>query len=226
MRAGLIALVGGMVLAGLPARMRAAPAETPDEPQQSVPQAPATGAPGAERSQQIDVPPFSFQLPDGWRDLSRSAPAENFRGLPPEAVLAAREANADVDAFAAAIDGAEKDNAAFMTVETYDCPGRFTDDALKALVGAQSSFGGQDVKLDDAKLVKIGGISAARLVLTTVASGGTQVRGLQYHVPSGGKCAAVTYITEEPAFARYLPLFEAAAQATKGLQEKPAAPTD
>jgi hypothetical protein len=205
--------------------MRAAPAETADEPEGAAPEAAVPQLP-VEGARQIDVPPFSFQLPDGWRDLSRTAPAQNFSGLPPEAVLAAKQANADVDAFAAAVDGTDKDDTAFLTVETYDCPGRFTDDALKALVGAQSTSGGPDVKLVDASLVKIGGVSAARLVLATATSSGTHVRGLQYHLPAGGKCAALTYITEEPAFARHLPLFEAAAQATKGLHEAPAAPTD
>jgi hypothetical protein len=228
MRVGLVAVVGGGLLAALLAGDRGAPAQAaPDEPQPGAPQPPAVGGAHAERQQQIQVPPFSFQLPDGWRDLSRNAPAENFRGLPPEAVLAARHANADVDAFAAVVDDADKDNnTAFLTVETYECPGRFTEDALAALMSAQGSSGGQDLQLLDAKLVKIGGVTAARLVLGTVASGGTRVRGLQYHLPSGGTCAALTYITEEPAFERNLPTFEAAARATTGLQETRLAPTD
>jgi len=226
MRAGLAGVVGGGLFAALLAGNRGAPAEAaPDEPQPGAPQPPAVGGAHAERQQQIEVAPFSFQLPDGWRDLSRNAPAENFRGLPPEAVLAARHANVDVDAFAAVVDGADKDDTAFMTVETYQCPGRFTKDALAALISAQGNIGGQDLELLEAKLVKIGGVTAARLVLGTVASG-TRVRGLQYHLPSGGTCAALTYITEEPAFERNLPTFEAAARATTGLQETGLAPTD
>jgi hypothetical protein len=207
-------VVWGGLVAAFFAGDRAAPAQTAGERGR------------AERAHQIDVPPFSFQLPDGWRDLSRDAPAQNFRGLPPQAVLAAKKANADVDAFAAAVDGTHQENVAFMTVEKYECPGRFTDEALQELVNAQADIKGQDVELVEAALVKIGGVTAARLVLETQASGGTRVRGVQYHLPSRDTCAAVTYLTEDSAFEHYLPLFEAAARTTTGLAETPLAPTD
>jgi hypothetical protein len=225
MHARRAAVVWGGLVAGLIAGGGAAPAQTAGPNGQDVPQAHEEGAPRAARSGQLDVPPFSFQLPSGWRDLSRDAPAQNFSGLPPEAVLAAKQVNADVDGFAALVDGAQRGNAAFMTIETYECPGRFTKEALQALVSAQADLNGKDIEVVSSDLVKINGVTAARLVLATQASG-TRVRGLQYHLPSGGTCAAVTYLTEDPAFDHFLPVFEAAARATTGLQEKPAAPTD
>jgi hypothetical protein len=214
MRVRRAAVVWGGLVAGLLAGDRATTAQVHNQ-----------GEPRAERAHQMSVPPFSFQLPGGWRNLSRDAPAQNFQGLPPEAVLAAKQASADVDAFAASVDGGHEEDVAFMTVETYECPGRFTNEALHALADAQEELNGKDIELQEAALVKIGGVTAARLVLSTQASGGTHVRGLQYHLPSGGTCAAVTYVTEEASFDHYLPLFEEAARATTGLEEKPAAAT-
>ncbi len=167
----------------------------------------ATSRPGGE---------FQYRLPDGWRDLrkTRSQPASDL----PQQVMA--DAASGRFAFMA-VDPRntryDRLGSTFNAVET-TTTGRVTEELAReqaAALGAQVKAAGLGFKLVDVKAVKIDGVPAT--ATTAELETPQQTRTLLQYVLPGRKIAAVlSYSAPKEEFSRYLPVFEASAQATRG----------
>jgi hypothetical protein len=178
---------------------------------------------GPPAGAQVKAPPFTFQVPAGWVNLSPGAPEENFRGLPPALLAQARKVHFMAMDMAGAHDGfAENVNANIV-----DCMGRFTPELMEKVAGMapleiQRLAPGSRVRIIEKGLVDLQGVKAGRMVFDCTLAGGPSMRQLQYHVPGGRRCAILTFSSTPGEFSRYLPVFEAAARAIGGVAEPPA----
>ncbi len=175
------------------------------------------------RGETVTVSPFSFELPPGWLNLSPGAPPENFRGLPQAVIERARATAVTALDIAGAGDGFAEN----LNVVIARCPGRFNDALMEKIVAeAPKSIAreapGASFQLVERGVTPIAGVNAGRLVYD-LTLGAQKLRQLQLHLPAGRVCAIATYTATPETFARYLPVFEASARATRGLAEPPEA---
>jgi hypothetical protein len=164
---------------------------------------------------------FKFAVPPGWTDLSPGAPADNWKGVPPEL---AQQVRAGSFAFYAA-DVAGSNDGFMENVNATVLPGRAKVtmqvlDQIAADLGAEVSrqLPGVQLQVLEKKLVEIHGVTCGRLV-GLMQGAGTRAKQVQYLLPGPTEAAMVTYSTTPEKFAHYEPIFDAAAAATGGLGE-------
>jgi hypothetical protein len=165
---------------------------------------------------------FQFQVPPGWVDLSPGAPQENFSRLPPQVVKQIREGNfafyaADIDH---ATDGFMENVNASVDHGTEPVTQKLVDE-MAAHMGDEVAKQAPDVKLTvlEKNVVDLRGVPAGRLVIEL--SGAMRTKQVQYLLPGVDGHAVLTYSTTPEDFARYQPIFDAAAIATGGVAEPP-----
>jgi hypothetical protein len=162
---------------------------------------------------------FVFSPPPGWIDISRGAP-EALRQKAPPALLAqadnmafvAYEPDSDADGFV------ENMNA---VVQTGKNPPAATPELLVELTQAlEKELAPQGMTYRSLKreVVKVAGVTAGRLVGELTAPNG-HVNLIQYAIPGARAHAMLTFTTAPEKLAHYEPIFEAAAQATRGAVE-------
>jgi hypothetical protein len=161
---------------------------------------------------------FTFSPPPGWIDVSRGAPEAQRKNAPPTIL---KQADSGQMAFVAyepnsADDGfIENVNA---VVDSGKRPPRVTREGLaeleKALEAgiAQSGLTYRSLKVE---VVKVAGVTAGRLVGEVNPPSG-KVTLVQYGIPGERSWVTLTFSTTPDKLSHYEPIFEAAAQATRG----------
>ncbi|HZS39961.1 MAG TPA: hypothetical protein VFF06_24175 [Polyangia bacterium] len=168
---------------------------------------------------------FHFQVPPGWVDLSPSAPPANFARLTPEQAQLIRDGRF---AFYAA-DVEHSDDGFTENVNVTLEPGAapVTEALLQQLTAeidaeVRKQRAGMSERIVDTKLVQIGGVTCGRYVgelQMVTPAGAYQVKQIGYIIPGHEQHAIITYSTTPADFARYQPVFDAAALATTGAEE-------
>lgn len=163
-------------------------------------------------AESVVVSGFTFQLPPGWRNLSPGALAENFRGMPPQLVAKARAAPL------LAIDGAGMNDGFVegISVILTPCPARIDESTIDHMARGALRSGAEEIV--ERGVVTVGGVASGR-IMYDISWGAMKARLLQFLLPSRRDCAVLTYSATRDDFARYLPSFEAATQATGGLSD-------
>ena len=171
---------------------------------------------------------FTFSPPAGWIDISRGAPeAQRQKASPallamadnPRMPFVAFEPDSDADGFV------ENVNA---VVQTGKRPPLATPAMLAELVKAvegQLAAQGMTYRSLKQELVKIGGVTAGRLVGELTAPNG-HVSLVQYAIPGARAHAMLTFTTVPEKLSHYEPIFEAAAQATRGVVDPSASSSE
>jgi hypothetical protein len=162
---------------------------------------------------------FVFSAPPGWVDVSPDAPAAERQKAPEQLVAIAGNY-----AFYAADLGSGHDG--FMenmnaVVQTDIRPPLATPAMLAAIetqVQDQFSKQGMSYRALKKDVIKVGGVTAGRIVADATTPQGT-IRVLQFTIPGDRSNATLTFSTTPENFARYEALFDAAAQATRGAVE-------
>src|SRR5579862_6555268 len=164
---------------------------------------------------------FHFKVPDGWVDLSPTAPAKNFERLAPE--MAAQVRAQKLAFFAADLDHASE----LMTnVSGTVLPGggRITnatlDEAEKRVAAEIAKQPGFAYRVTSRELLDWNGVAVARFV-AELDNRGHLVKQLGFMLPGDKQTAMLTYATSENEFEHYRPIFDAAARATGGLVAAP-----
>ncbi|HZS39962.1 MAG TPA: hypothetical protein VFF06_24180 [Polyangia bacterium] len=161
---------------------------------------------------------FQFKVPDGWVDLSPGAPAKNFERLSPEMARQLRDQHlqfyaADLEhaeAFLTNVSASVTPGASKIDDATLDELARSIDAAIKKQPGRVS------YRMTSRQFLKLGDVTVARYVGELTVDGKT-VKQLGWLMPGHEHSASLTYSTTEDQFARYEPIFDAAARATTGL---------
>jgi len=166
---------------------------------------------------------WSFAVPEGWSDLSPGKPVP--KGVP-EAVAA--QTQSGVYAFYAMDLGGAKDGFA-ENVNAVVNPGTLVANERSlgeyvATLPAQASreLPGGSIQVVEKSVVAVAGVDSLR-ILCDVDAVSLKLRTLQYIVPGGDNVAVITYSSTPKEFARYLPVFEAAVQKTRGAAAAPMA---
>jgi hypothetical protein len=164
---------------------------------------------------------FRFVVPQGWVDLSPTAPAKNFERLAPE--MASQLRAQKLAFFAADLDHATE----LMTnVSGTLLPGsgRITmatlDDAERHVAAEIAKQPGFAYHVMSRELVDWNGASVARFV-AELDNHGHRVKQLGFMIPGATQTAMLTYATNEAEFDHYRPIFEAAARGTAGVAASP-----
>ncbi|MBK8691885.1 MAG: hypothetical protein IPN17_06160 [Deltaproteobacteria bacterium] len=166
---------------------------------------------------------FTVQVPEGWVDLSRGAPAANFEGLRPTiaAQVQSRQYVALAYDFAHEDDGfTENLNATIQSGAE-----RVTGRSIAALTRELPAIAARNtpsvaLRVLESSVVLVGGVHRARL-LTEVTVNGSSVRQAVFLIPGAGQTLVLTYSSSPQEFARYLPTFDTSAAATVGAVEPP-----
>jgi hypothetical protein len=154
--------------------------------------------------------PFAFDVPPGWRDLTPGVPETHYAGVPPEVTAQIK-----------------KTAPLFFAADVSDLQGRFnvratlvpgsgviTDESLAGYVRdlktAGAKFDGTEMELDDWNGITVGKISGELTIRdSTIAQ-------VVYVIPGPESRVFLTYSTMPAELARYAPVFDAAARATRG----------
>jgi hypothetical protein len=165
--------------------------------------------------------PVTFQIPEGWTDISPGAPEANFSGFPPPLVKEARSGKYAAMAFDVAhgtprfatnvnallLDGAvsldEKTLAAF----------------LEEFAATSAKQGLKTTPVESA-LKDVNGVTWA-VIIRQMVSGSLTVRQMSWVIPCGKKHAVITWSAEDDRFDEYRAVFEKASLATTGAHAAP-----
>jgi len=164
---------------------------------------------------------FTFSPPPGWIDISRGAPEAQRQKAPPALLAQADNPSMAFVAYdpTSGDDGfLENMNA---VVETGKRPPLMTQAGLAELVKMlEGELGKQGLTYRSLKMevVKIGGVTAGRLVGELKLPSGI-VNLVQFAIPGERAHATVTFTTTPDKLAHNEPIFDAAAQATRGAVE-------
>lgn len=161
---------------------------------------------------------FTFSPPPGWIDISRGAPEAQRQKAPP-AML--KQADSGQMAFVAYEPGSGDDG--FVenmnaVVQTGQRPPRVTREVLAEVEkGLEEGIAKNGLTYRSLKVevVKVAGVTAGRLVGEVNAPPG-RVDMVQYTIPGERSFVTLTFTTTPDKLAHYEPVFEAAAQATRG----------
>lgn len=165
---------------------------------------------------------FQFKVPDGWVDLSPNAPPANFARLPPEMSQQLRAQTlafyaADLDhgggGYLVNVNAAVRPGAIAVDEHTVDELAASIERDLKKQGAPGTSY-----RVTSRALTKIGGVTVGRF-LADVSMSGHALKQVGYLLPGHGEHALLTYAATPEEIDRYLPSFDAAAQATGGLVE-------
>src|SRR5262252_2228306 len=134
---------------------------------------------------------FKFVVPQGWTDLSPGAPADNWKGVPPEL---AQQVRAGSFAFYAA-DVAGAGDGFMENVNATVLPGRAKVtpqvlDQIAADLGAEVSrqLPGVQLQVLEKRLVDIHGVTCGRMV-GLMQGAGTRAKQVQYLLPGPTEAA-------------------------------------
>lgn len=174
----------------------------------------------ASPAQAADVP-VTFQIPEGWVDLSPGAPETNFAGFPPPLVKEAKSGKYRAMAFDVA--RATPEFATNLNALVLDGPASLDQDSLASFVkdftdGSQQK--GMKAIVTESALREVGGVTWAVLVRESI-SGRLKVRQMTWFIPAGDRHAVITYSAADDRFDEYRPVFEKAALATTGSAPAP-----
>ncbi len=163
---------------------------------------------------------FRFQIPEGFQDLSPGAPDSAFAGLPETVVAEARSGK--YAAFAMdmrELDGFGENFNAILQSGALRVDEDFAREHKQSVQTEYAKMLGGPVTILEHGIPRMGGVSVLRAVYD-VQTSNVAMRQLQYMVPGGNEeWAILTYTATPDTFARYLPVFEASAAATLGIQE-------
>jgi hypothetical protein len=165
---------------------------------------------------------FQFRVPDGWTNLSPDAPPSELVKAPPQLLEQVRSAGF---VFYAA-DLAHADDGFMENVNVTVGPGgeRVTpavlDDVASRMDAEVKKQGDASYRVIEKGVVTIGAATAGRFVGELGLQAMT-VKQIVYLIPGASSQAVVTYSTTPAEFARYQPIFDAAAQATVGAADPP-----
>jgi hypothetical protein len=181
-------------------------------------QAKETGSPVTR----VNAPPFSFVIPDGWLNLSPGGPKRDLDRAPPG--VKAQLKSGRFKAMGLSLhnpDGRFFDNLNALIV---NCPGRFTDanmNKVANMLGSQmrKQNASARLKIISKKTLALDGTRVGRLVYD-LHMNGTQMRQMQYYIPSGNKCAIITFTTIPDRFSGLEALFDKTARATGGIKKQ------
>ena len=171
-------------------------------------------------AQAADVP-VTFQIPEGWVDLSPGAPETNFAGFPPPLVKEAKSGKYAAMAFDVA--HATPEFATNVNAIVMDGPASLDQESLAAFVkdfsdGSQGK--GLKATVTESALREVGGVTWAVVVRQSI-SGRLKVRQMTWLIPAGKRHAVITYSAADDRFEEYRPVFEKAALATTGSAPAP-----
>lgn len=158
---------------------------------------------------------LQYQIPPGWIDL-RNSQTEDSR-IPQGLINEARRGKYVIYAVDPENLSPVGANATFNVIET---PGRgvITEKLLQDTAAGASTEAermGFEMKLLEAKVVKLGGVDVG-VTTSLMSAQGTTVRLLQYLIPGRESAGTLTYACMPGEFDRYRPIFEASAMATTG----------
>ncbi len=163
---------------------------------------------------------FRFQIPEGFQDLSPGAPDSAFAGLPETVVAEARSGK--YAAFAMdmrELDGFGENFNAMLQSGALHIDEDFARGHKESVQTEYVKMLGAPVVILEHGIPSMGGVPVLRAVYD-VQNPDLPMRQLQYMVPGGNEeWAILTYTATPETFARYLPVFEASAAATVGIQE-------
>ena len=168
-----------------------------------------------------DTGGFTFSPPPGWIDISRGAPEAQRQKAPPALLAQADNPSMAFVAFDPMSDDdgfVENMNA---VVETGKRPPLMTPTGLTELAKMlETELGKQGMTYRSLKkeVVKIGGVTAGRLVGELKLPSGV-VNLVQFAIPGERAHATLTFTTTPDKLSHYEPIFDAAAQATRGAVE-------
>jgi hypothetical protein len=163
--------------------------------------------------------PFTFAVPTGFVNLSPGQPEANWQGFNPQVralvkngnfAFYASEKTAGDDGFTENVNITLAPTEKPITEAWLTGFAGMMDGELKRSTNGQAGFAPLA-----SKVVKIGGVPSGRIVGITKLPG-AEIKQIFYIIPSGKVTAIVTYSTTEKSFAKYEPIFDAAAQKTKG----------
>jgi hypothetical protein len=162
-----------------------------------------------------------FKIPDNWLDLSPTAPEANFKQAPPQVEAMIKNGNYALFAF-----DPKKFGTGFaenFNVVSVKSPMPKVDAATAKRLSEETrdyivrTMPGSTYQVNEVGIVELEGVPCARWIADGSFSG-VHVRQLVYAVPSGGEHAILTYSSTPTDFAKYLPLFDASAKATRGVK--------
>ena len=189
---------------------------TPVEPA-PVPVPPLPAAP-----QRVDAGGFSFRLPDGWIDLSPSAPAENFARVPAALAAQAHAPGAVVYAVAPALSGLYWPR---LRVELFANPESVTPERLQSIANSimklLEGVPGAKPRLIAVDAIEIAGAAAGRILVGLQAPAGPELRLLSFLVAGREHDALLSFDTSAEQFDGLQPLLEAAAADTQPRSSAP-----
>lgn len=158
------------------------------------------------------MPPFVFQVPPGWRDLTPGVPEANYDGVPPDVSAQIKKSN---PLFFAA-DVAHPKGKFFTNVRATAVGGSgpVTEEALASYVGELQASGAKFAEKSE-RLEDWNGVTVGKIVgELTVAD--HPIAQVAYVVPGSDGRVFLTYSTLPEDLAVYAPVFDAAARATQG----------
>ena len=163
---------------------------------------------------------FTFKVPDGWTDLSPGAPAANFEGLAPAIMREVKSGKYAAYAMdlAHADDGFAENFNAIVDPGSEPITEKLLDAVANGMSGEIAKQAGGSAEVRERSLVTVAGVRAGRLV-ADIHLGAINTRAMMYILPGKDEHAVVTYSAAPEAFDSYRPIFEAAAQATRGVVE-------
>jgi hypothetical protein len=165
---------------------------------------------------------WHFAIPSGWADLSPGQPLPE--SLPPQVKSLAqsgRYAALAIDIQGASGGFAENLNAVLEHHPLVANPASLERYVASVPSQAEREVQEAEVGVLEKSIVPIGGVPSFRVLIAIHQADGKDLRMLRYVIPGGSDTAALTFTATAAAYPKYLPAFEAAAQATTGAKEAP-----
>ena len=166
---------------------------------------------------------FTFTPPTGWVDISRGAPEAQRQKAPP--ALRAQADNPSITFLA--MDPEHWDDGFVENMNAVVQTGKGALPATPEVLAevakaaeAEAAKAGLKYHATKMEIVKLGAVNAGRVEAEMTAPGVVS-KMVQYMIPGNKSQAMLTYTTTADHFARYVPLFDASAQATLGAVEAP-----
>jgi len=163
---------------------------------------------------------FQFEVPDGWVDLSPTAPAANLKRVAPE--FLAQITTAHVVFRAAPLDGAGNPKATMLgavfpgTPDIQDVANSIVEQYAEELGTIPEAA----IAAEKSEFVEIGNVTVVRRVVQLQAPG-IWIKQMFYVMPGREATATATLaVYDEDSFEVHRSAFEAAAQRTTGLHDR------
>jgi hypothetical protein len=168
---------------------------------------------------------FTFSVPPGWLDVSRGAPEPQRQKAPRALIAQADNPNMAFVAFEPDSEGdgfVENMNAVVQTGKRAPLPTAEGLAELERGLAAQFGLQGMTYLSQRLEVVKVAGVTSGRMVGEVKGPLG-HVANVIYLIPGEMAFATLTFTTTPDKLGRYQPIFEAAAQGTRGAVEPPSA---